>query len=236
MTSARHVGFTVTGLISCLLCFELTPIDLWLQQALYDGESARWAWNRSEPIARFVFYDGPKAVLVILALSLLIALIYVRRLPKLLPYARGLRIVLLSLALVPTVVAGLKQTNSVACPRDLIQFGGQAAYSSLSEAFFPSGQQPRAPRPCFPAAHASGGFALMSLFFLFETPRNRVRALTLALAAGWTMGVYKMLIGDHFLSHTLVSMLIAWLVINLVALSDRKLSKFQQEPDRRHRR
>ena len=36
---------------------------------------------------------------------------------------------------------------------------------------------------------------------------------------GWTFGVYKMLIGDHFLSHTLVSMCLAWLVSLMVAAS-----------------
>lgn len=31
------------------------------------------------------------------------------------------------------------------------------------------------------------------------------------------MGLYKMLIGDHFLSHTLVTMTLAWLIILILA-------------------
>jgi membrane-associated PAP2 superfamily phosphatase len=76
------------------------------------------------------------------------------------------------------------------------------------------------PQQCFPAAHASGGFALLALFFLFESPRNRARAVRVGLMAGWTMGAYKMAIGDHFLSHTVVSMLLAWLIVNLIVIAD----------------
>lgn len=69
---------------------------------------------------------------------------------------------------------------------------------------------------CYHAGHASGGFALISLVFLFKSKRNKVIAAVSALAIGWSMGLYKMLIGDHFLSHTIVTMLLAWLTILIV--------------------
>ena len=34
---------------------------------------------------------------------------------------------------------------------------------------------------------------------------------------GWSMGTYKMLIGDHFLSHTVITMILAWLLILVIA-------------------
>ncbi|SFV54930.1 PAP2 family protein [hydrothermal vent metagenome] len=34
---------------------------------------------------------------------------------------------------------------------------------------------------------------------------------------GWSMGLYKMMIGDHFLSHTLITMVLAWLIILIIA-------------------
>jgi membrane-associated PAP2 superfamily phosphatase len=37
------------------------------------------------------------------------------------------------------------------------------------------------------------------------------------MALAWSMGTYKMLIGDHFLSHTIVTMLLSWLIILMVA-------------------
>jgi membrane-associated PAP2 superfamily phosphatase len=66
---------------------------------------------------------------------------------------------------------------------------------------------------CYPAGHASGGFALMSLFFLFKTYKNRIIALLFAFVIGWSMGVYKMLIGHHYLSHTVITMILSWLLI-----------------------
>jgi len=226
MTSAKHVVLTLGALAACLLCFELTPADVWLQEALYDESARSWLWSGADELARFVFYDGPKGLLILFAVCLALALVFIRRLPALAPYRSGMRIVLLSLLLVPAGVAGLKQTNSVGCPRDLALFGGEAAHAGLLAAFLPDSPQPLTQRPCFPAAHASGGFALLSLFFLFKERRNRVRALYLALAAGWAMGGYKMMIGDHFLSHTIVSMLLAWLIINVVVIAEQKIFSF----------
>ncbi len=43
------------------------------------------------------------------------------------------------------------------------------------------------------------------------------------MATGWTMGGYKMAIGDHFLSHTVTTMILAMLIVDLVVISDRYL-------------
>ena len=81
-------------------------------------------------------------------------------------------------------------------------------------------QRPAEKQQCFPAGHASGGFALMALYFLFKSKRNRRYGLVSGIVTGWIMGSYKMFIGDHFLSHTLVTMISAWLIINSIAIAD----------------
>ena len=48
---------------------------------------------------------------------------------------------------------------------------------------------------------------------------NFKRALIGALAVGWSMGTYKMLLGDHFLSHTIITMIIAWFIILIIVKS-----------------
>ena len=40
-----------------------------------------------------------------------------------------------------------------------------------------------------------------------------------------SMGIYKILIGDHFLSHTIITMMIAWLVILLITKFIKNLTK-----------
>ena len=59
----------------------------------------------------------------------------------------------------------------------------------------------------------------MALFFLFKTPKNQKRALIGALVIAWGMGTYKMLLGDHFLSHTIITMIMAWLIILIIVKS-----------------
>ncbi|MDR2512737.1 MAG: phosphatase PAP2 family protein, partial [Puniceicoccales bacterium] len=71
--------------------------------------------------------------------------------------------------------------------------------------------------PAFPAAHASGGFALMALAMLARNRRNQILLVTLGITLGWAMGFYQMLRGAHYLSHTLVTWCIAALIITLLA-------------------
>lgn len=56
----------------------------------------------------------------------------------------------------------------------------------------------------------------MALFFFFKTPRNQFLGLVGAITLGWTMGSYKMLLGDHFFSHTLITMILAWIIILII--------------------
>ncbi len=56
----------------------------------------------------------------------------------------------------------------------------------------------------------------MSLALLFNSSRNRRIAAISAFVLAWIVRIYKMGMGDHFLSHTIVTMLIAFLFILLL--------------------
>ena len=73
------------------------------------------------------------------------------------------------------------------------------------------------PGKCFPAAHASAGFSLYGLAFLPTLQKHRYKIFVIVTVLGWTMGLYKMSFGDHFFSHTLVSMLLAWTIASGLA-------------------
>ena len=77
----------------------------------------------------------------------------------------------------------------------------------------------------FPAGHASGGFALMILFFCFKKKKYKIAGLCLGLAAGWGMGLYQMWRGEHFLSHTLCTLFAAWLMCLLLAAFMERVQK-----------
>jgi len=216
MKPIHHVLFTGILLLICLLWFEFTPTDMWLQKLLYHESIHAWLWDRNEKISLFLFYDGIKVAIAVFGLGMIASLFALRKSPIVQQYRKGMVTVSLSLILVPAIAAGLKATTNVACPRDLTSFGGSIPYVRLFD-HYPAGEKPQERQRCYPAGHASGGFALMSLFFLFHSARNRNRALIFGIATGWLMGIYKMLIGDHFLSHTIVTMLLAWLIICTIA-------------------
>jgi membrane-associated PAP2 superfamily phosphatase len=41
--------------------------------------------------------------------------------------------------------------------------------------------------------------------------------LGLGLAAGWIVGLYQMLKGVHYLSHTIVTMFLVWMIILILS-------------------
>jgi len=168
---------------------------------------------------------SPQKKLFILVMSLvLIGLLFFRRMKLIQVYQEGLLILCLSVILVPSVVGVLKATTNVPCPRDITRYNGHYPYVTVLTPYPENFRQTERIK-CFPAGHASGGFALLSLFFLFKKRKNRFIALFSAAIVGWALGGYKMLIGDHFLSQTVVTMILAWLIILVIAKNIQTRSK-----------
>jgi len=107
------------------------------------------------------------------------------------------------------VVSLLKSVNPAPCPWDLSEFGGQAqAVSHWQWWFTPPGGRGR----CFPAGHASAGFAFVGGYFVFRhsAPALARRWLLVSLAAGLLLGLTQQWRGAHFMSHTLWSGWVCW--------------------------
>ena len=100
-------------------------------------------------------------------------------------------------------------------PKDLALFGGNYPHVTLFRGYPHEFLQLDRIR-CYPAGHASGGSALMALGLLEKPRRAQTTIASTACVLGWLMGFYKMGIGDRFLRHTAVTMLIAMIVISLV--------------------
>jgi membrane-associated PAP2 superfamily phosphatase len=97
------------------------------------------------------------------------------------------------------------------CPYELTRYGGDVPYVKLFERF-PDDARPERRGVCFPAGHASGGFALLALSGLAATRRGRLLGIAIGLAVGPWMGIYQMLKGAHYLSHTLITLVLMWLL------------------------
>ncbi|MBL1320819.1 MAG: phosphatase PAP2 family protein [Methylophaga sp.] len=219
----KQIIITSLALVSIILFFEFNNLDLLIQNYFYDAQLKQWLLNEDNVLFDLIFYSGFKKVLIAFAISLLIALVFFYKTRLIQNYRQGILIVLLSLIVVPSTVSLLKAITNVPCPNDLVLYGGTYPHVTLLESY-PSDFHQEKKIKCFPAGHASGGFALMALFFLFKTKRNQRIALVSAITIGWSTGGYKILVGDHFLSHTVVTMLIAWLLILIIAMGVQKIS------------
>lgn len=181
------------------------------------NKSNRWLW--------WLCYLGPKVFIIVpigvaLGLLLLLSARWTEKFSfaQFLPGKRRLGLALAALILTPLICGNLKKISNTYCPYDIVRYGGHAPYVRVFEPYpeeFARYQQASGERGHgFPAGHASGGFALMSLCLLSNRRRTQCLLIAGASLLGWWMGGYQMVRGAHYLSHTLVTWAIAALVIS----------------------
>jgi membrane-associated PAP2 superfamily phosphatase len=102
----------------------------------------------------------------------------------------------------------VKRFSSTSCPWDLAEFGGIASHLS----HWAWGVHDGGGGHCFPAGHASAGFAFMAGYFAWRRQSPRLARLWLggAIVAGLLLGVGQQLRGAHFMSHTLWTAWLCW--------------------------
>ena len=217
MNLNRQIFFTFILLLGSVYYFGVSDIDIKVQDYFFNFDTHKWILPWSLQPYKFIFYDGIKKLLILFAVSLLIVLVVLRKKPFLKKYKKGLLVVILSALFVPAIASGMKSYTNMPCPKDEIHYGGLYPRTAVWQQYPQEFTLHHKKTKCWPAGHASGGFALMSLFFLFQKRRNKFLALGAGFVIGWSMGGYKMIIGDHFLSHTVITMILAWLIILIIA-------------------
>ena len=212
----KQLIVTIVLLVVTILFFEYSNVDIWVENLFYNSTTHTWLIDRDNKILKVIFYNGIKKLLIAIAVMMLFALIVFRNSKIIKEYKKGLVIVVLSAIFVPVMVGGLKAVTNTPCPKNTDIYGGSYPEVKVLDSY-PKNFHQKGNIKCWPAGHASGGFALLSLFFLFKSRKNKKRAIVLAMVVGWSMGLYKMMIGDHYLSHTIVTMLLAWLIVIIIA-------------------
>lgn len=217
MTFRKSILFGLALLLGLMALFETTSLDLVVQDWFYDFDQGRWLIDSGAAVPKFIFYKFPKYVLIFFGLLLLLR----TTLPRVaVQYVRLNRkkafFLLLCLGIVPALISVGKKTTGVYCPSDVARYGGNHVYRHVLDSIRIAFHSPHS-GCCFPAGHASGGFALMGLYYTAEDDRKRLAGLLTGLAGGWIMGFYQMFKGAHYLSHTLITMVTAWLMITLLA-------------------
>jgi membrane-associated PAP2 superfamily phosphatase len=189
-----------------LVLAENSRLDLLVADAWYRLEGGYWAWHDNW-FANELIHSYGKQVLIDFGLAVAALLVLGFFVDRLRPWRRTLAYVLVCLAVLPAAVAVMKFISPVPCPWDLAQFGGDLAYQHTSSYTFGHAESGN----CFPSGHASGGFALLSIYFASVGRTERpVRWLLPGLLTGWVFALGQQSRGAHFLSHDLWTMAFCW--------------------------
>ena len=198
------------GLLALALALLLTI--LWdaggrdMAAARLFGSTAGFAL-RDNWFMTHVMHNGARNASWVLVFALLLGTawprLFLRRIDLL---ARIQLVVSIFAALV--AVSVIKHSSTTSCPWDLSAFGGLARHVS----HWAFGVEDGGGGHCFPAGHASAGFAYLCGWFAFRRQAPQLARIWLitALAAGFILGIAQQMRGAHFMSHTFWTACISW--------------------------
>jgi len=222
--AAPGLFFWSLGSLLLLMLWDYSGLDLslahWFGSARGFPLQDHWLW-------RGLLHDDIRPLPWLLELGLLAAVVWpVGALRQLAPERRAQLALTTLLALL--AISSIKLHSHTSCPWDLQQFGGVASHVS----HWAWGVSDGGGGGCFPAGHASAGFAFLGGFFAFRhvLPATARRWLAGAMLAGFTLGLAQQVRGAHYMSHTLWT---AWLCWATAALVDCSVSQLiAQKPSR----
>ena len=194
------------GSLLLLLAWDASGLDLLL--AHWFGTAQGFAL-RDHWLFTTVLHEGARRLSWLLVVGLSLAVWWPVGVLRQLDRWQRLQLVV-SILLGLALVVAIKRISSTSCPWDLAEFGGLARYVSHWRFGLVDGGGAH----CFPAGHASAGFAFVGGYFVLRdrAPRAARIWLAAALAAGLVLGVSQQMRGAHFMSHTLWTAWLCWTV------------------------
>ncbi len=221
MTLRTQFVITFALLIAVVLVFDATALDVWVQNHFYDATALdkpalqRWMVYKYDKTSEFWFHRTAKVAVEIFGGLIFVFGVLGFFAKPLSPYRYRFLFLPCAMLMVALLVGGAKHFTNTYCPNQTVLYGGDKPYMRLLEPY-PADFHPAKKGKCFPAGHATAGFGLMALYFMFIGRKIARRVgLAVGLGMGWTLGIFQMIRGEHFLSHTLFTMVASWLVILL---------------------
>nr|AAP51110.1 hypothetical protein [uncultured bacterium] len=204
-TSIRQTLIPTTVVLVLVLAWEASRLDLPLAQMF--GSQHGFPW-RDHWLFATALHDWGRVASWTLAVALAIGVWWPWGDLRQIDTSHRLQLAVTGLASA-AAVALVKSSSTTSCPWDLAEFGGLAHYVPHWDWWAQDGGSGH----CFPAGHASSGFAFIGAWFAFrQRPALAWRWLWAALAAGLVFGLAQQVRGAHFMSHTLWSGWLCWLV------------------------
>ena len=196
----------ITGLVLAgLMLLDATSLDVALARAMggAEGFPLRDHWFLTQ-----VLHTGGRRAAWVLSAGLALAVLWPVGPLRQLNWQSRVQLAVTT-PLVSLSVSALKWLSLTSCPWDLKLFGGWLPYVPHWSAVADGGGG-----HCFPAGHASAGFAFIGGYFVFRNvaPRTARIWLQASLASGLLLGLAQKLRGAHFMSHTLWTALVAWCI------------------------
>lgn len=205
----RHLAVPFFLFLAAAIFCEVTDVDLVLADRFFDFTTGAWPARHSW-WAEWLIHQRGKELIILITAGSFAGWLASWRWRRLRRDRWSLLFLALVIVLSTTSVSVMKKGIGRHCPWDVTRYGGSVPYTRLTE----PPPQACAPGNCFPAGHASGGFALFAGYFAWRDRRRRL-ALS-SLAAGGVLGsIYaygQMARGAHFLSHNFYSAIICWLI------------------------
>lgn len=207
---ALHAGVPALLALVVLGTFELSNLDVRIENLFYDPVEQRFPLH-VHYLFETVIHDFGRLSIVLLGAALIAGVVWSYWCPSLRRWRRGFLYAALCLALAPVVVAQIKHNSVIHCPRDLALYNGDQPYIRLLDPV-PDGVEPG---HCWPGGHSSGGFAIMSLYFVFRRARPRLAMAWLVggFLYGFGLGFGRVVQGAHFVSHNLWAAAVCWTVV-----------------------
>lgn len=201
-----RLGVLTLVALAAVMAWDASGADLWLARM---SGSVMGFPLRSNAFMVHVMHEGARNLSWALVIGLFVAIRWPVGLLRRLTAGGRAQLALTVLASV-IAVSVLKNLSHTSCPWDLQEFGGVARYVS----HWSWGVNDGGPGGCFPAGHASAAFAYAGGYFVLRRASARAAALWLgvALVAGFVLGVSQQLRGAHYMSHTLWTAWVCWVV------------------------
>ncbi|WP_083858306.1 phosphatase PAP2 family protein [Gallaecimonas xiamenensis] len=178
--------------------------DFALAHFWYGLEGGQWSLQ-NHWLVKGIFHEGGRHLTTLLYVVVLLGLALNWRKPA----RRNWLYLALTLPLVVLVVGTVKHLVPMDCPWNLMSFGGNRPFIAL----FAQRPDTMPASLCFPAGHASSGYAWLALYFALG---KRRWSWLPGMLLGLSFGLAQQLRGAHFLSHDLwtlmLSLTLSWLM------------------------
>lgn len=201
-----HAVYPFALLVVLSAAIHFFDIDRLVADYFYGLQGNSWAWKGSW-LAERVLHQGGRSLSLLIALVAFIAMLLAYTCERFNRHQKALLYLFCAAGGSSLLVSIFKALLAVSCPWEFARYGGQLPYHSVIEQLML-----RNGAGCFPAAHASAGYAWVAVYFVgcIYASRWRWAGLVGALLFGLVLGVAQQVRGAHFISHDLWTLAVCW--------------------------